>query len=221
MTEILGHRGCRGRFHDNTLAAFWAAYDYGCDGIELDVRPSGDGRLALYHDAKLGTKAVFQSTSDEITAADSRVIFDDKLAQLPRYPGMIQLELKSAPIDIWRRHLALISAFAKNNPNVVVTSFDRQLLAMIARDHSELRRGLLVDKLDCDPVGLAGGLGCELIAVRDNSINLRLFRKAKAQSLGVSVWTVNSLTRAQDLVRLGVDQIITDRPWALCPRLSR
>lgn len=221
MTEILGHRGCRRRFHDNTMAAFWAAYDYGCDGIELDARPTSDGRLALYHDAKLRNKAVHQSTSKELTSADSRIIFDDKLTQLPCYPGMIQLELKSAPIDMWRHHLALIGTVASNNPNVVVTSFDRQLLATINREYSELRRGLLVDKLDCNPVGLASGLGCELIAVRDNSININLFRKAKAHGLAVSVWTVNSLKRAHYLKNLGVDHIITDRPWAFCPQLSR
>ncbi|WP_298635447.1 glycerophosphodiester phosphodiesterase [uncultured Umboniibacter sp.] len=221
MTEILGHRGCRKRFHDNTMEAFWAAYQYGCDGIELDARPTSDGRLALYHDAKLRARTVYQTSSTEIASADSRILFDDKLAELPPYPGMIQLELKPAPVHIWRHHIRLISAFATNNPNVVVTSFDRQLLTLINRDHPELRRGLLVDKLDCNPVGLAWGLGCELIAVRDNSINLSLLRKAKAYGLAVSVWTVNSLKRAKYLKTLGVDQIITDRPWAFCPQLSR
>lgn len=221
MTEILGHRGCRRRFHDNTMAAFWAAYDHGCDGIELDARPTADGRLALYHDAKLHSKPVHQSTSIEVTSADPRILLDDKLGELPPYPGMIQLELKPAPVDIWRHHIGLISAFTTNNPNVIVTSFDRQLLVMINRDYPELRRGLLVDKLDCNPVGLAWGLGCELIAVRNNSININLFRKAKAHGLAVSVWTVNSLKRAKYLKKLGVDQIITDRPWAFCPQLSR
>ena len=221
MSEILGHRGCRKRFHDNTMEAFWAAYEYHCDGIELDLRPTADGRLALYHDNKLGAKAIHESTSSEIIATDSRILFDDQLAQLPPYPGMIQLELKPAPLSIWQQQFALVAAFAKENPNVVLTSFDRRLLAMINRDHHELRRGLLVDKLDCNPVGLAWGLGCELIAVRNNSVNLSLIKKAKSHGLAVSVWTVNSLKRAKSLRKLGVDQIITDRPWAFCPQLNR
>ncbi|NJE03452.1 glycerophosphodiester phosphodiesterase family protein [Thermococcus sp. MV11] len=46
---ILGHRGFRGRL-ENTLPAFRRALQY-ADGIEFDVRLTGDGKLVTHHDA--------------------------------------------------------------------------------------------------------------------------------------------------------------------------
>ncbi|WP_258084766.1 glycerophosphodiester phosphodiesterase family protein [Thermococcus thermotolerans] len=45
---ILGHRGFRGRL-ENTLPAFRRALRY-ADGIEFDVRLTGDGKLVVHHD---------------------------------------------------------------------------------------------------------------------------------------------------------------------------
>ncbi|NJE84787.1 glycerophosphodiester phosphodiesterase [Thermococcus sp. CX2] len=45
---ILGHRGFRGRL-ENTLPAFRRVLRY-ADGIEFDVRVTGDGKLVTHHD---------------------------------------------------------------------------------------------------------------------------------------------------------------------------
>ena len=42
---MFGHRGCASA-PENTLLAFRAALDAGADGLELDVHPSNDGRVA-------------------------------------------------------------------------------------------------------------------------------------------------------------------------------
>ena len=47
---LIGHRGCRDVWPENTLAAFQHAYDCGADMIELDVRRSMDGQLWVHHD---------------------------------------------------------------------------------------------------------------------------------------------------------------------------
>ncbi|NJE09834.1 glycerophosphodiester phosphodiesterase family protein [Thermococcus sp. MAR1] len=48
LPPILGHRGFRGRL-ENTMPAFRRALEY-ADGIEFDVRLTGDGRLVAYHE---------------------------------------------------------------------------------------------------------------------------------------------------------------------------
>lgn len=47
---IISHRGLRGNGFENTLEAFGRAVEIGVDGIETDVRLSGDGQAVLYHD---------------------------------------------------------------------------------------------------------------------------------------------------------------------------
>ena len=51
--QIIGHRGARGICAENTLAGIAAACALGVDGIEVDVRLTGDGVVILHHDSLL------------------------------------------------------------------------------------------------------------------------------------------------------------------------
>lgn len=50
---IIGHRGAAALAPENTLAAFALALRDGADGVEFDVRLSGDGVPVVIHDATL------------------------------------------------------------------------------------------------------------------------------------------------------------------------
>ena len=49
-TAVFAHRGCTEGFVENTLEAFAEAKRLGADGVELDVRLTSDGALAVHHD---------------------------------------------------------------------------------------------------------------------------------------------------------------------------
>ena len=54
MTAVFAHRGCTERgIVENTLEAFAEARRLGADGVELDVRLTADGALAVHHDAEV------------------------------------------------------------------------------------------------------------------------------------------------------------------------
>ena len=50
ITAVFAHRGCTEGFSENTLEAFAEAKRLGADGVELDVRLTSDGALAVHHD---------------------------------------------------------------------------------------------------------------------------------------------------------------------------
>jgi glycerophosphoryl diester phosphodiesterase len=50
---VVGHRGARARFPENTLPAVRHALEAGADGVEVDVRVSADDVLVVTHDATL------------------------------------------------------------------------------------------------------------------------------------------------------------------------
>ena len=50
---LIGHRGARGLFPENTLEGFAAAAALGLDGIELDVVLTADGVPVVCHDPAL------------------------------------------------------------------------------------------------------------------------------------------------------------------------
>ena len=53
MTAVFAHRGCTDGFVENTIDAFVEARRLGADGVELDVRLTADGALAIHHDAEI------------------------------------------------------------------------------------------------------------------------------------------------------------------------
>ncbi|HYL99492.1 MAG TPA: glycerophosphodiester phosphodiesterase [Blastocatellia bacterium] len=53
-TLVIAHRGGALEAPENTLSAFLQARRAGADGIETDVRLTRDGKVVLYHDARVG-----------------------------------------------------------------------------------------------------------------------------------------------------------------------
>lgn len=50
QTNFIAHRGLSGRFAENSHTAFNAAWQADCDGIELDIQVSKDGKVIVMHD---------------------------------------------------------------------------------------------------------------------------------------------------------------------------
>ena len=50
---LIGHRGTRTNYDENTINSFKKAIEYGAEYIEFDVRRSKDGKLIILHDSTL------------------------------------------------------------------------------------------------------------------------------------------------------------------------
>lgn len=81
MTRTIAHRGFAGCAPENTIAATRFAAEQGADLIELDVMPSADGEVVVFHDNRLddgdgsrgitdGEGLVWETPFDEIARAE-------------------------------------------------------------------------------------------------------------------------------------------------------
>ena len=50
MTTLIAHRGYSGKYGDNNMMSFQAAYDNGFNMIETDVQLCKTGEIVIYHD---------------------------------------------------------------------------------------------------------------------------------------------------------------------------
>lgn len=71
------HRGLVQAAPENTIDAFRAAIEFGCEGVEMDIRVSADGKAIVVHDDTLRrmtdgkiTKAISELTAEEICSAE-------------------------------------------------------------------------------------------------------------------------------------------------------
>ncbi|SMO78309.1 glycerophosphoryl diester phosphodiesterase [Alcanivorax sp. DSM 26295] len=237
---IVGHRGARGEAPENTAAGFQVAMEAGVTEIELDVRLSRDGHLIVVHDANVTRTTGERGKAHHYTLSQLEVL--DARRNTPGWhsplgipslrevvdlcgPSMrFQFEVKGADRAILHRLAHQLVDFINHrqmNDRVVVTSSHTGFLRMLGTMTAHIERGYVAEYRYQQPTRRAVALGCTWLMPRHTLVTPALMRRARRRNLKVSTWTVNDLTRAERMVELGVDGIITDFPTSFIAHFER
>jgi glycerophosphoryl diester phosphodiesterase len=211
------------------MAAFRRAVQLGAGFIETDLQLSRDAHFVAIHDATLertttGTGAVHEHTLAELRRLDAGAWFGSEFAgeKIPTLEEVLELArradvvfyLELKPSGTWGAEHALVGGLreAGELARAVVLSFDSSTLEALRKIEPTLMTGLLVDKLDVDPIGLASKSGARQLGVRADLISPALLEKARRADLPMLAWTVNHPAHMRVLLQAGVDGIVTDYP---------
>jgi glycerophosphoryl diester phosphodiesterase len=217
---VLGHRGTGVGEGENTLGGFADALRLGADGIELDVRRTADGALAVHHDAVVPGLGPL---------ADLRV--RDLPGHIPLLEaaldvcasGVVNVEVKNGPHEpgfdpdeLAAREVAtLLSAQADRLAGgaLIVSSFSPASLDAVLATAPEVPVGLLtVPAVDQDQaLALAVERGYAALHPHHGAVTPELAGAVHAAGLLLNTWTVNEPQRAAWLASCGADAVITDR----------
>ncbi len=224
---VLGHRGARHAAPENTLAAFELARAEGADGIELDVRLDGGGRVIVLHDptlTRVTSNAEIRHAEDIPSSEMSRLnvgagervpLLSEVLAWAHEHEQRVNVELKS---DVKNRALLLeqVAEVVRSSPrpNLIFSTFHPYFVWWLARHIPELPRAWLVHEkqqvLKYAP-GFAA-LGANAVHPQHTLVTAERVTRTHAEHALLNVWTVNDPARARALASFGVDAIITDVP---------
>ena len=150
MPLIIAHRGASAYAPENTLAAFELARRQGADMVELDVVPTADGRLAVFHDDTTERwdglpRPVAACSLAELQRLDiggERVPALEEALAFAAESGMaLNVELKAAGTG--ERCAALIKEFGLVE-QVIVSSFVAAALHEVRAAAPALRRAYLM-----------------------------------------------------------------------------
>jgi glycerophosphoryl diester phosphodiesterase len=210
--EIIAHRGFCKQAVENTPAAVLAAWQIGADAVEIDVRLSKDGTVAVIHDAN--------TNSLQVSAADFQQLEKTGIASLNQILDVlpedkrvfIEIKCKSEIIPALKTE---IQRCAKQR-QIVLIGFDFQTMKQAKMDMPDICVCLSVRAKK----GLNGG---ELIeracdnkfsgfALEYNSITADFTDMCKKSNLKILAWTVNDTKTAKFLADCSIAGIITDQP---------
>ncbi|MBQ7378017.1 MAG: glycerophosphodiester phosphodiesterase [Clostridia bacterium] len=154
---VLGHRGIRDKYPENTLVSFDAAIALGCDLIEFDVNITKDGVPVVIHDNKIDrtcighTGAVRDYTLAELKTFDFSADFADtfKDTKIPTLREVLELgakdpelcyniEIKDYTEECVDKTIALVREFGIAE-RVVIASFSTNVLLYTQRAYPEMR----------------------------------------------------------------------------------
>jgi glycerophosphoryl diester phosphodiesterase len=200
MTVVIAHRGASWDAPENTLEAFELAVERGADYVEFDVRALPDGSLVVAHDP-LGGRRPSTPTLDQALAA---------------LRGRVGIAAEAKEGVAMQGVLAALERHRIAADEVLVLSFRIRDLQQAKRARPDLRYVLnLGHRPDPAAAGAFWGVG-----FRNRSARPRQIALAQSLGLAVLVFTVNEEARMRDLVGLGVDGIISDRPALLRETLA-
>lgn len=232
--RLYAHRGLSSLAPENTLAAVRAAAEHGLSWIEVDLDVLADGTVVVLHDSTLDRTTNRSGRYDALTAADLEGIdagawFAPRFAgePLPTLPALLEtvraaglnvnLELKSNEAG-GARSLLLIEQVAARlgalepGIEVLVSSFNHLLLHLFKQRAPQVPVACLYQTatLHEDWRSTMELTGAEHIHLEDAGLRREAVAAAREAGYGVSVWTVNSRVRANELLNWGVTGIFSD-----------
>jgi glycerophosphoryl diester phosphodiesterase len=224
----IAHRGGSLENPENSLRAFQHATGLGFTDLETDIRGTRDGIAVVHHDEHLTRTTDTSGRIRDLPWSDVRKARIHGREPIMRLEELLEA-LPSARITVDVKEdasvPALISALKRTQAyeRVVVSSFSGRRLARVRRlvpvrtaaspgEVWALVRALRSQRLlqaDAESIAIPMRLGRWRLLTQD------LVDHAHRCGLQVHVWTINDEQTMRDLIDLGVDGIMTDRPTLL------
>lgn len=224
--QITSHRGYSYNYPENTLPAIEYAIESFADYVEIDVRVTKDGVFVLMHDNTLRRttgvrKAIWDVTYDDIKDLDAGSWMDASFSEV-RIPTLIEvfestkgrvylnldLKFNKDQTDVVQRLIELIDAYDMQY-QCVITSTCLECLEAIKILNPNIQTGYITYRITPQ---LLMNSNIDVFSMKSSLVTKSVVEKAHAYGKKVLVWTVNTRREIEQLSRLGVDNLITDRP---------
>lgn len=153
---VLGHRGIKARYPENTMLSFEKAIELGVDLIEFDVNITLDGVPVVIHDCTIDrtsdhTGAVREYTLAELKTFDFGSKFGTEFAglQIPtleevltlaaKYPTLLlNVEIKDMTYETVDKTIAMLNRFGLEE-RTVIASFDAEMIRYTKKTYPHMR----------------------------------------------------------------------------------
>ena len=230
------HRGGAGDWPENTMPAFEGAVALGYRYLETDVHATADGVLLAFHDDRLDRVTDGRGLIADLTWAEVRGALVDGREPIPLLTDILEA-WPHARVNIDPKDDGAVPVLAEvirrtgSVDRVCCGAFSDSRLARLRRlvgpglctslgPRATARLRAASFRLPCGP--LPGP--CVQVPHRYRGralVDERFVAAAHGRDLQVHVWTVDEPDEMEELLDLGVDGIMTDRPAVLKGVLER
>lgn len=226
-TKIIAHRGLSALETENTVAAFIAAGNHSYYAIETDVHRTKDGKYVVIHDDTTkrvsGMDFCVEETDFDTLRAITLFDIDDKTKRKDLYIPSLQeyilickkygktavLELKNA---FKNEQIAEIINIIKDLgylENTIFISFHFKNLIAIRKSNPKQQIQFLTSEFDDKILKSLVEYNCDL-DIHYTKLTKEIVKKLHKNNLKVNCWTCDEKSKAQKLVKMGVDFITTN-----------
>lgn len=233
MTMIVGHRGARNLWPENSLSGFRNLLALPVEAVEFDVHPTKAGELLVMHDATLDRTSDRTGPVADLPAGERHSVrLKDASEGIPTLDEVLEvyaaseielhIELKAdhnhLPYPGFEARVAEAVLARGLGERSILTSFTPSVIAEVRRVAPGLRTLLSFDRRTAERDGLVEGLTAGLVVADVIAIEKGLLKDEwdaittimPLDRLGV--WTPNSREELEFWSGKGLRQITTDQP---------
>ena len=235
--KVYAHRGYSGKYPENTMLAFKEAAKTGCDGIELDVQLTKDGKVVVIHDEAVdrttdGSGKVKDFTYQELARLNAANLYEGKygFCGIPLFEDyckwaagqelVTNIELKTGVYyyeGLEEKTLELVRRYGLEE-KVFYSSFNHLSLLKVKELAPQAVCGALLEHAG---IGNAGyycrRFGLQAYHPGYKGLTEETVKGCRENGIQVNVWTINDMGVLEQLEEWGCDGAITNYP-AVCKR---
>ncbi|MGL4533493.1 MAG: glycerophosphodiester phosphodiesterase [Fusobacteriaceae bacterium] len=228
---VFAHRGASGYSPQNSLASIKKALELGAKAIEFDVQLSKDRVPVVIHDFFLDNlttngkgyvknytlkelkKFKLKNRFQEDYSEETIPTLEEFMSQLPN-DMLINVEMKALLSDKKGLEDSVVEILKKfpEKKNIIISSFDHELLKEIQNKYPEYKLGILTDTniLNMDQYFINSEIKASSINLGLDLAEKSLVEKLHSHGFKVFVYTVNCKKIAAEMLSIGVDGIFSD-----------
>lgn len=221
--KITAHRGSSLTAPENSISAIKNAISEGADYVEIDVMTTKDDEVVVFHDSTLKRMAGINNSIKDMTLSEVREIdigsqFSEEFAgeKIPTFKEVlraskdkikINIELKVKKKDdlLPEKVVDLLKKYEMED-QVIISSQDYESLQKIKEVDPLINVGFILTL----GIGDFTKMNVDFVSVEYQMLKKDLVYSMHALGKEVHVWTINDKKRAENAMKLGADNIITD-----------
>lgn len=233
MTFIIGHRGARNLWAENSLTGFRNLLELDIEGVEFDIHMSQGGELLVIHDATLDRTAEAQGPVSALepgahrhialkNSSDTIPTLEEVLAIYADTQFELHVELKKDANGMPYAGLEALAAAAIDrhglSDRAVLTSFSVEVLKTIRAVAPHIRTLSSYHTPDAEAEGVLQGLEnrlavADIVAIERSLLDAHWdLITANAPLSRLGVWVPNQRADLENWMVRGLRQVTTDNP---------
>ncbi|WP_026881443.1 glycerophosphodiester phosphodiesterase family protein [Clostridium akagii] len=226
--KVIAHRGIYLNEPENSMDGINDSMIHRVDYAEIDVQQTNDGVVVLMHDKSLKrltglNKMVNQLDYNEVEKLNigSYYSFKYRSEKIPtlnqvikKCNGKIKLIIEIKPYgDTKTLTENVVNIIEKNKfqNQCMIHSLSYNILLYVKRLNPNITTGYIIH----NPINNLTGLNVNFYSVQENAVTRNLVMQIHKSNKKIYVWTVDNKVYMNDMLKLNVDGIITDRPSIL------
>ena len=219
MVKIIGHRGSRDEYPENTILGIKKAIENNVDGVEIDVHLSKDSELIVIHDDSVDRTTDSFGNIIDMTLPEIKKLDAGNGEQVPILQEVIGV-IKEANVELFIEIKCpgakekVVEAISCNSiySLAVVKSFDHRIVKKVKELDDNIKTACLIVGLPVHAYKIIEDACADMISINANTVDESLISECHEHNKKVFVWNIDNKEELARFISMGADYIGTNLP---------